>query len=118
MNKLVVETQDELYKKIDEIDEGFASTDVKLERVKLELKLIRHSLRGKKKDEISMLELFNDLVLNDSVPFATISNYFKILKDFIPSEEWRFSQNNSLLLKVSDKETVNVEKLTDYNTVT
>jgi len=54
-------------------------------------------------EDTSILEMFNDIILNKNTPFASSFNFFKILRDFIPSNEWVVSVSNELKLKVSKK---------------
>lgn len=38
--------------------------------------------------ELTVLEIFNRIRVSESIPFATVSNYFKILKDFDIPSNW------------------------------
>ena len=53
------------------------------------------------KDKLSLLELFNDSILTSYVPFITTLKFYKILQDFIPSDDWIKTSDDSLILKVS-----------------
>jgi hypothetical protein len=79
-NKRESQKQSSLYQKFSEIADGLVYTDFKIERT-----VLRFSL---KTTDITLLELFNYLKLNSNVPFAVCQKYYKILKDFIPPEEW------------------------------
>lgn len=105
MNLLEAEKYDELYEIFDNIDEGKVYTDLKVERVKLD---IITNLK------ISLLEIFNSLILNESIPFATCKEYYKILKDFIPPDDWSKSSDETLLMKINDKVIVDKNKIKDY----
>ena len=52
--------------------------------------------------KISIMELFNNIVLNSDVPFATINNIYKVLSDFTPNQNWSVSLNNIIVLKFKD----------------
>ena len=59
--------------------------------------------------KISIMELFNNIVLNDDIPFATINNIYKVLsvaseqkQDFSPKQDWTGSLNNIITLKFKD----------------
>ncbi|NDC38036.1 MAG: hypothetical protein EBZ48_08280, partial [Proteobacteria bacterium] len=52
--------------------------------------------------KISIMELFNNIVLNSDVPFATINNIYKVLSDFTPNQNWSASLNNIIVLKFKD----------------
>jgi len=107
MNSEMVKIQTNIYNHLNEV-EGIPSTDFKTDHVKLDIKLDL--------PDTSLLELFNYIVTGRQLPFATCKQYYKILKDFIPPDEWSESTDN-LLLKVSEKEVVNPLKYDDYNNV-
>ena len=56
--------------------------------------------------KISIMELFNNIVLNNDVPFATINNIYKVLSvssgNFSPDLDWTASLNDIILLKFKD----------------
>ena len=47
----------------------------------------------KYKNISSLLDLFNSIELNDTIPFASCLNYFKILNNYIPDESWIKNQD-------------------------
>ena len=49
---------------------------------------------------VTIMEFFNHIQLNVAVPFACINNIYKILKDFIPLEEWSFCEDSAIIFKV------------------
>jgi hypothetical protein len=55
-------------------------------------------------NNISMLELFNSVVLTPLVPFVTTHNFYKIKTDYIPSTEWAVTTSDSMILKVYQKD--------------
>ena len=56
--------------------------------------------------KISIMELFNNIVLNNDVPFTTINNIYKVLSvssgNFSPNLDWTASLNDIILLKFKD----------------
>ena len=62
--------------KIDEISENFI---IKKNKVSVDIKI---------ENKITILELFNSLILNENVPFAKCKDFYKILKGFIPNVDW------------------------------
>ena len=95
-----------LLSELEEIKEGMVYTPFELERASITFNLlIKNS---------SLLELFNSIILNDAVPFAVINTYYKILKSFIPPIEWREHERTNLILKISEKDRVDVSKTTEY----
>ena len=76
-------------KKVNQITKSFIDfqkikgkyyTKFELEKVKFQIELDL--------ENISLLELFNDIKLNKNVPFATTKYFYKILKDIKPVEIW------------------------------
>ena len=84
-----------VFREFANIDESAASTEFEIEHVKFILTL---DVR-----DLSLLEIFNTIELNRSVPFATTRDFYKILHDFIPPEEWADSSEESLILQVGQK---------------
>lgn len=99
----------ELYSLIDSI-EDLACTDVEIEKVFLN---IFYNMKDN-----SLLELFNNILLNDFIPFANCKNYYKILKKFIPSDEWAINSNDSILLKMCEKKDALYKDYTDIEIFT
>lgn len=54
----------------------------------------------------SFLDLFNDCVLNKNAPFATTKNFYKFLKNFQPREDWDYSPEDNMIVKVQDKKDI------------
>ena len=50
----------------------------------------------------SNLEIFNSLILNPTIPFAVCGKFYKILKDFIPKDNWEQSIDDIIILKMQD----------------
>ena len=99
----------DLYEIFENIEEGLGFTDFKTERVMLSMIL---DLK-----DTTILEIFNNLLLNESIPFAICKNYYKILKDYIPPEEWAIQGDDSILLKMHEKIVVDPSKFKDYTDV-
>lgn len=60
------------------------------------------SFRLNVKKEITLLEVFNRIVLNRYTPFATINSFYKILKDFTPPDSWVQSSNEKLIVYTTE----------------
>lgn len=66
---------------------------------------------------LTLLELFNRIILSEAAPFCTTKNYYKILKDYIPPEHWGISSEDKITLKISEKENVSISNESDYTDV-
>ena len=53
--------------------------------------------------KLTLIEVFNTVVTNKNVPFVSYLNYYKILKNFIPSQDWSNESLSYMLLKVNSK---------------
>lgn len=96
-----------IFKEYENIKESLLYTDFRTEYVQFMLTLNINN--------ISILEIFNNIKLNETVPFATIKDFYKILKDFIPPEEWTETRDDEIILKVNQKQLlINKTKNTDY----
>ena len=69
-------------------------TDFELEKIEFEVNL--------ECPKITIMELFNDIVLTKEVPFATINSIYKVINEFIPESSWFTSLDNVILLKLKD----------------
>lgn len=105
-NKNKVEKQKVLLKQFDNISEIIPYTKFELQKINFEFTLDMVHL--------SIMELFNHIQLNTGVPFACINKFFKILKDFIPSEEWGFYSESTIILKILQKAEIVGSKFNDY----
>jgi hypothetical protein len=99
----------DLYEIFENIEEGLGFTEFNTERVMLSMIL---DLK-----DITILEIFNHLLLNESIPFAICKNYYKILKDYIPPEDWTIQGDDSIMLKMHEKIIVDPAKHKDYTDV-
>jgi len=83
------------FKELEE-QKALATTPFKVESVALDITLDLA--------DVTLLEMFNYLLLDQSVPFASCKNYYKILKNFVPPDEWGVQEHDQLTLKVSRKD--------------
>ena len=105
-----------------EEQKGITFTDFELEKVKFEFDLEIENVS-------SILEIFNNIVLNTNIPFASTGKFYKILKGFIPPIEWSnlfdkstsfrdkykdIDRENNIILKVlEEKKVKNIESYTE-----
>jgi len=98
-----VEKYGELFKFFDDIKENNVYTDFITEKFDV---LFNINLN------YTLIELFNKIIVNKVAPFATFKNYYKILKNFIPSVEWSETSDEYITLKVNTK-TGEISEYTD-----
>lgn len=96
----------EMFKMYKNIKESSVYTEFQIEYIKFILTLDIQ--------DMSLLELFNTIVLNESVPFATTNNFYKILKDFIPPEEWSETHKDMMIIKVNQKKYLTSSNASNY----
>lgn len=101
-NDTKVKNSMKVYKKFYDVEKGVDYTDFELERVNFEFSVDIVNM--------SIMEIFNQVQLTPTVPFACINNTFKILKDFTPPEEWSVYLEQAIVFKVLQK--VNVADYT------
>lgn len=68
-------------------------------------------------DNISLLELFNYIQLNDKIPFAKCQTFYKIYNNFIPQLDWISFSDDFIYLKLTTKkknEYIDIIVNTDY----
>ena len=55
------------------------------------------------KSNITMIELFNNIILDSNIPFCVYGDFYKVYKDFVPlnTDEWINMDQNKILLKYS-----------------
>lgn len=102
------ERTEKLYKKFQKIHEGLVYTNFVTDRIDF-------SVLVDTKD--TLLEIFNNVILSEDCPFASVKKYYKILKDFIPSEEWLNDDENKLVLRVGTRYEKNENVYKDYTSV-
>ena len=97
----------DLFEKFEQLDKKIRYTEFELESVKFNFTL---DIKN-----ITVMELFNNILLNNEVPFACINKFFKIFKDFTPPEDWSFYDESVILFKILTKKTLEDAKTEDYN---
>ena len=95
-----------LVTQLERVSVGVEHTNFELEKVNIDMELDIKNM--------SIIEIFNSITLDEYVPFATVNNYFKILKDFLPIEDWDVSLENIINFKVLQKPTLLDAKHMDY----
>ena len=50
--------------------------------------------------DMTLLDLFNSIILTNEAPFTTVSNFYKIMTDSNPPLSWAVSKEESIILKV------------------
>ena len=96
----------EIFKIYRNIEESSAYTEFQIEYIQFMLTLDIQNM--------SLLELFDAVILNESVPFATTNDFYKILKDFIPPEEWSKTHEDMIVIKVNQKKYLTSSKASNY----
>jgi hypothetical protein len=96
----------ENFEKFEEIDiKTTIATEFKPEYT--EFKLVT-SIRN-----ISLLEVFNSIVLTERIPFATCKNFYKVYKKFVPDKSMEKTTDDSIVLKVMNRNKKNDYTYTD-----
>ena len=106
-----IKNNKKMFKSFDKTEANFY-TDLEYEKISFDILLDI--------EDISILELFNYVVLNKETPFVSIDQFYKILKDFLPSEEWENDNEENIgkmLIKVLDKSNVYNIKLENFGNV-
>ena len=108
-NNTKVEHQLKLFKEFQNIEGNISYTAFELETSTFQFELDLQ--------EVSLIELFNHLQLNTEVPFASFDNFFKILKEFIPLDEWKTSIiEEAIIVKILQKKNFLIgSKSLDYS---
>jgi len=65
----------------------------------------------------TLIEIFNYVKLNPNTPFASINNFYKILKDFIPYEEWSITTEDIILMVSPEIDIISNPKINNYSTM-
>jgi len=108
-----------LYKSFENIEDGLAYTEFITERIMLDAVL--------NLSDITLLEIFNSILLNPNIPFSQCKSYYKIFKTFSLPDIWIENKVispssrqpepiDSVLLKVYEKNE-EIKKLKDYSDV-
>jgi hypothetical protein len=106
INNNITDNRDfvQVYKLLENTEE-IISTSFKSEKILLDILLdVKNT---------SILEIFNNIILNSNIPFVSCKKYYKILKDFTPTDLWKKTSDNEIILKLNEKVN-NAEEFTDY----
>lgn len=90
--KSSVDEHVKLFKQFELIEGGVLTTDFEIESASFNIILDMYTT--------SLMEMFNKLTLNSTIPFASFNNYFKVLKDFTPIPGWGQSTDDIVMLRV------------------
>lgn len=94
-NKAKSSTNVSLIKKFEAITEGVRATDFLIEKV-----MIEHRIKNTKQYDI--MDIFDLLTLNQSVPFASIGEFYKVINNFdLSSFSWFDTLDEVISIKVS-----------------
>lgn len=85
-----------IFKEYDDVEDAVAYTELDIVEIHFILTLNLYNL--------SLMEMFNTVKLNDMVPYATTKQFYKILQDFIPPDDWSSSLDDTLMLRVHQKD--------------
>jgi len=105
-NKKDVKKQLVLFNQYDKIKKGIPYTDFELLKTQFDILL---NVKNR-----SLLSIFNTIVLDEKMPFATTSDFYKIYKEFIPDLDWGISYNEAIIVKILQKENLEYIKKSDY----
>ena len=100
INKTIVSTRNSSIEE-ERINREFEETKVERNPTEFELEKIEFEV-NLESPKITIMELFNDIVLTREVPFATINNIYKVANDFIPDPSWFTSLDSVIILKLKD----------------
>ena len=81
-----------LFSSFESVEDGVNYTKFEVEKASFDLIL--------NISELSLMEIFNRIKLNNTVPFASYNNYYKILKDFVPLPEWAETNDKIIMLRI------------------
>ena len=101
-NKLTIDLDKKIKENLNDNNEQIIRDFEKIEKIEnsnffIEKKNIKLIL---KKSESTLLEIFNNIIVNKFVPFVTTNNLFKIYNNLIPFEDWNFSSDEGIILKI------------------
>ncbi len=85
--------------------EGSVATPFEVEHISFTILL-------KAENIYTIMELFNSVKLNNTVPFVSYRNFYKILNDFIPPETW-VKTVDEMIVMISEKKSKSVLTLID-----
>jgi hypothetical protein len=107
-NKLNAKKIETIFKSFQKI-KGKYSTDFELDVISFSLLL--------NITNVSLMEIFNNLILSPSVPLASIKNFFKIYRNFKPPISWSVSLKDVLVLKVTNEINEEIAPIKSYNDI-
>ena len=105
--KSLVRERVQLFQEFELVKDGVDYTEFEIESASFDITL--------KMDTVSLMEMFNRLKLNSTVPFSSFNNYFKILKEFTPLPGWGQSTNEELMLRVLQRRSPKEKNDDDYS---
>jgi hypothetical protein len=65
---------------------------------------IKYAIELGQSSDTTLNEIFNSIILNPSIPFASMNGYYKVLKDFIPDPSWATYTENIITIKLLKNE--------------
>ena len=99
------------------IDKQLKKIEEKIPYTPIEITGIDFNCKIPELQNMNIMDIFNMVKLNCNTPLSSNKNFYKILKDFIPPEDWSVSLEDFILFKVlQKKENVNV-KVSDYTDI-
>jgi len=107
-NKKSSKETEKLYKQFDNAENTIVFTPFEVNKINFNLVLDYP-------DTISLYEIFNNIKLTSEIPFSSISNFYKILKEFVPPEDWIVSVSDGIILRVSEK--IDNPSIEDFTTI-
>lgn len=64
---------------------------------------------------ITLLEIFNNIILDKNIPFASYNEFYKISKEILPLEEWNLSLTDYIIIRVLEKQNPKGIKQDNYS---
>jgi hypothetical protein len=105
--KKTAQEKEKVFESFSKIESTVNLTDFETEQVRFEFEL--------NTKDVSIMEIFNHIQLTPAVPFASINDTYKIMKDFLPPEDWQYTLENSIMFKILQREDVANAKFSDYS---
>lgn len=65
-------------------------------------------------NKISLMEIFNSIVLDNTVPVVFLDDYTKILKGFVPDKDWFLKLEDIITFKISVNKSTQIVENTEY----
>lgn len=102
LNKKKVTQEEKYLEKFESIKQGLYYTEFEMERNFIDVTINS----TEETNEISLMDMFNDVKLNEQIPFATIFPFYKILKTAKPAPDWKLSSSDFIIFKTLDSENI------------